>query len=142
MKSLKLVITILTISVILSSCALSKSKKDSQAVITPENIYHGAMAVGGNPQASVSGSSVGADWSDLPYVPVISPPEVLRVWIYDHVTPSNDLVVGHWVFIKIKPERWYIEDIQGEPSRSNIKFIPKPPSDMPAIPAQIPQTGK
>lgn len=135
MQSLIRAITILTISAILSSCISFQSKKDNQAVTTPEDIYHNAMAGGTKPSAAVSNTAIGADWSDLPYVPVISPPEVLRVWIYDHVTPSNDLVVGHWVFIKIKPERWYIEDIQGEPSRSNVKFIPKPPSDMPVQPA-------
>ncbi|HAM52336.1 MAG TPA: hypothetical protein DCP92_17190 [Nitrospiraceae bacterium] len=52
----------------------------------------------------------GADRSDLPYVPVITPPQIARIWIYDHVTPSHDLVVGHWIFVRLKEEKWYIEE--------------------------------
>lgn len=73
----------------------------------------------------------GADRSDLPYVPVITPPEIVRVWIYDHVTPSNDLVVGHWIFIKLRDEKWYIEDQWNDAPRSVHKKLPLPPAEQP-----------
>lgn len=72
----------------------------------------------------------GAGRSDLPYVPVITPPEIVRVWIYDHVTPSNDLVVGHWIFIKLKDEKWYIEDQwEDRTPRPVHNKLPMPPSE-------------
>jgi hypothetical protein len=79
----------------------------------------------GSAQAGKISTLPGADRSDLPYVPVIKPSEVVRIWIYDHITPSGDLVVGHWIFIKLKPERWYIEEDYA-PAKTQRK-VPVPP---------------
>jgi hypothetical protein len=71
----------------------------------------------------------GADRSDLPYVPVITPPEVARIWIYDHVTPSKDLVVGHWIFIKLSDEKWYIEEQWEDKPQKARRKTPLPPAE-------------
>jgi hypothetical protein len=104
---LRIIITILTISVLLSSCVTVEKKRESKD--NPGQILNRAMGEGSAPVGRIS-ALPGAERSDLPYVPVIKPPEIARIWIYDHITPSGDLVVGHWIFIKLKPERWYIEE--------------------------------
>jgi len=133
--------TILIILVALSSCVFSTNTKKDNTDTNPEIIYNGALTGNNSVSGKLTTQYPGADWSDLPYVPVIVPPDVLRIWIYDHVTPSNDLVVGHWVFIKLRPERWYIEDLYNEPSRPQQRgLIPQIREENPAVPS--PATGK
>jgi len=50
----------------------------------------------------------------------------MRVWIYDHVTPSNDLVIGHWVYVKITDQDWYIKNNFNHSKESQQK-LPSPP---------------
>ena len=47
-----------------------------------------------------------------PYVPVIEPPVVKKVWIPDHKSEEDSgvLVAGHWVYLMIEGPRWFIED--------------------------------
>lgn len=69
----------------------------------------------------------GADSSKLDYLPIITPPEILRVWVYDHVTPVGDMVVGHWVFLRLRESQWYLEENDKRAasiSRSNTGRIP------------------
>ena len=99
---------------VLNSCAGSERRPTG----TPEQILATAMGEGRLQPGRVS-NLPGAERSDLPYVPVITPPQIARVWIYDHVTPSNDLVVGHWIFVRLKEEKWYIEE-QWEDSSSPL----------------------
>lgn len=75
----------------------------------------------------------GADSQSVEMMPIITPPEVMRVWIYDHLTPSRDLVIGHWVFLELAPAKWYIEQGAGGPVPSSqamgkrIPFTTQPP---------------
>jgi hypothetical protein len=130
------VITIAIILAVLSSCASSEKR----SVGNPEQILATAMGEGRLQPGRVS-SLPGADRSDLPYVPVITPPQIARVWIYDHVTPSNDLVVGHWIFVRLKEEKWYIEE-QWEDSSTLVRKRPALPpaseASNAAAEAQIP----
>ena len=115
-------ITTAIILVTVSSCATTKKQTD-----TPEQILSKAMGEGIRPAGRIS-TLPGADRSDLPYVPVVTPPEVARIWIYDHITPSRDLVVGHWIFIKLREEKWYIEEQWDDKSPGSAKRVPLPPS--------------
>lgn len=47
-----------------------------------------------------------------PYVPVIEPPMVKKVWVPDHKSEEdgNMLIAGHWVYLMIQGPRWFIED--------------------------------
>jgi hypothetical protein len=116
-------ITITIILVTLSSCAGTEKRTD-----TPEEVLNKAMGANAVPPGRIS-MLPGADRSDLPYVPVITPPEIARIWIYDHVTPSNDLVVGHWIFIKLRDEKWYIEEQWNDKTTKVKKRPPLPPSE-------------
>lgn len=55
-----------------------------------------------------------------PYVPVILPPEVRRVWIPDHINEEGDLVSGHWVYMKLRESNWFIENYKQEKKDSYI----------------------
>lgn len=116
-------ITIITILAVVASCGSIPHSTQS-----PEQIVNKALGEGTQPVGRVA-TLPGAEWSDLPYVPVITPPEIVRIWIYDHVTPSNDLVVGHWIFTRLKDERWYIEEQWGDTpaSKALLKKLPTPP---------------
>ncbi|MBF0485818.1 MAG: TraV family lipoprotein [Candidatus Omnitrophica bacterium] len=47
-----------------------------------------------------------------PYLPVMVPPRVVKVWIPAH-TVSGDkdvLVAGHWTFVMVEEPGWYIKN--------------------------------
>lgn len=120
-------ITTITILALLSSCSGSRGVKASQNTNgSPELIYNKALSKG-NAKAKIS-TLPGADRSDLPYIPVITPAEILRVWIYDHISPADDMVVGHWIFLKLRNERWYIEDVSSNTGNGSHAKIPLPPT--------------
>ena len=47
---------------------------------------------------------------EVPYVPVVTPPRVQRVWIPAHIDESGDLVAGHWIYLMLERSRWFGED--------------------------------
>lgn len=119
----RLFIMILTISLLLSSCSTHHARHEDD---TPEQIYNTAFGVDSKLNGRIS-KLPGADRSDLPYVPIIKPSEIARIWIYDHLTPTGDLVVGHWIFIKLRAERWYIEEDDDEKPAKVFTKVPLPP---------------
>ena len=46
---------------------------------------------------------------ETPYVPLVEPPRVQRVWIRAALNGEGDLVAGHWVYLMLEPSRWFIE---------------------------------
>ncbi len=116
-----------TILALLVSCGSAPVKQES-----PEKILDGAMGNGSVTPAKISTLPV-ADRSDLPYIPIVTPPEVIRVWIYDHVTPSNDLVMGHWVYVQLAAQDWYIKN-NFQTQRDLQQRFPSPPKSTEPIP--------
>lgn len=47
---------------------------------------------------------------ETPYVPVMKPPRVQRAWTPAYVNDTGDLVSGHWVYLLLKPSRWFLDD--------------------------------
>lgn len=47
-----------------------------------------------------------------PYIPVVQPPRVIKVWIPSHVcgTDRRAMVSGHWAFVMLEETRWWIEE--------------------------------
>jgi len=47
-----------------------------------------------------------------PYVPVIEPSVVKKVWVPAHQYEKDPdvLVAGHWVYVKVRGESWFIEE--------------------------------
>lgn len=94
------------------SCAtltgINEPKKWTEHEMSPQQTYHSALGSSKVPE----GMDVPAMRYDInaPIKPVITPPEVLPIWIYDHVTPDGAMVVGHWIFIVLRGPEWYIQD--------------------------------
>lgn len=46
-----------------------------------------------------------------PYLPVMVPPKVIKVWVPSHVMPDDRevMVSGHWAFVMTEPPKWFIE---------------------------------
>jgi hypothetical protein len=44
-----------------------------------------------------------------PYMPLVVPPDVRRVWVPTHVNEDGSLVQGHWVFVPVKTWQWFTE---------------------------------
>ena len=44
-----------------------------------------------------------------PAVPVVVPPDIRRVWVPTHENPDGELVAGHWVYLRVRDFRWFLE---------------------------------
>ncbi len=46
-----------------------------------------------------------------PYLPVVLPPQVIKVWVPAHAATQDKrvLVAGHWAFVMLKESDWYID---------------------------------
>ena len=53
-------------------------------------------------------SAPGALGPETPYLPLVKPPEVKRVWITAHLNEAGDLIAGHWAYLMLRPSSWYL----------------------------------
>jgi hypothetical protein len=44
-----------------------------------------------------------------PAAPVLVPPDVRRVWVPTHENNEGALIAGHWVFLRVRDFRWFLE---------------------------------
>ena len=44
-----------------------------------------------------------------PAAPVLVPPDVRRVWVPTHENVEGELIAGHWVFLRVRDFRWFLE---------------------------------
>ena len=45
---------------------------------------------------------------EAPYLPLVKPPNVRRVWVTAHLNEAGDLIAGHWVYLMLEPSSWYL----------------------------------
>ena len=57
--------------------------------------------------------SPGALGPEAPYLPLVRPPQVQRVWITAHLNDDGDLIAGHWVYVMVSPSQWMLRGYQG-----------------------------
>ena len=57
--------------------------------------------------------SPGALGPEAPYLPLVRPPQVQRVWVTAHLNDDGDLIAGHWVYLMISPSQWLLRDYEG-----------------------------
>ena len=57
--------------------------------------------------------SPGALGPEAPYLPLVRPPQVQRVWITAHLNDDGDLIAGHWVYLMLSPSQWLLRGYQG-----------------------------
>jgi len=60
-----------------------------------------------------------------PYVPIVSAPKTIKVWIPDYISKKNPnvLVSGHWIFMLLTPGGWELQKEEG--SQRPKALIPK-----------------
>jgi hypothetical protein len=46
-----------------------------------------------------------------PYVPIVNPPVVRKIWIPDHKSMDDQdvLVAGHWTYVMVEGPKWFID---------------------------------
>ncbi len=109
----------ITLSTLISGCAsMGKSSQakavDTGAVRTFAEVYRRSKEADARDTAGiprVTASLAPALGYVKPYVPVIRPPRVIKVWVPAHVIDGDPkaLVAGHWAFVMLEDTRWFIE---------------------------------
>ena len=98
-----------------SGCAHQVLKEARQHPILMEDIYRQSM---GDAKEDV-GKFVAEHLKEQktfgyvkPYVPVIEPPVVKKVWVPDHKSQEDAgvLIAGHWVYLMIQGPKWFIDE--------------------------------
>jgi len=105
--------TILLVLLISSGCAAHKAVvKDSSSKVM--DAYLDAASAGRADSANYIKENLKINQAFgfvKPYVSVVLPADVRLVWIPAHKSKENSsaLVSGHWVYIMVKPARWFID---------------------------------
>ncbi len=100
-----------------SSCAVAAAKKKESVAHSQDLVDVFAQSVGrGRLDAQKMIDEKLAEKNAFgyvaPYVPVMQPPIVKRVWIPEQKTDGqNDVLVsGHWVYLMIEGPKWFIDE--------------------------------
>ena len=56
----------------------------------------------------------GALGPEAPYLPLVQPPQVQRMWITAHLNDDGDLIAGHWVYLMLAPSQWFLRGYRGD----------------------------
>ena len=74
---------------------------------------HAEMGTQNDTQAPQLKPSIGALGPEAPYLPLVQPPKVQRVWVTAHLNDDGDLIAGHWVYLMLEPSQWLLRNYQG-----------------------------
>ena len=80
---------------------------------TARDLHAEMGRLGTHVKAPVLEPSAGALGPEAPYLPLVRPPEVQRVWITAHLNDAGDLIAGHWVYLMLEPSQWLLRGYQG-----------------------------
>ena len=72
---------------------------------------------------------------EAPYLPLVQPPEVRRVWVTAHLSEAGDLIAGHWVYLMLEPSQWVLRGYTG-PQELKLKVPGRTPIALPAVQGQ------
>ena len=75
--------------------------------------------------------SPGALGPEAPYLPLVRPPQVQRVWITAHLNDDGDLIAGHWVYLMVSPSQWLLQGLPGNAEELRLR-LPAPIAPEPA----------
>ena len=76
---------------------------------------HAAMGSRGEPfEAPALEASAAALGPEAPYLPLVRPPDVRRVWVTAHLNEEGDMIAGHWVYLMLEPSSWYLRGYSGQ----------------------------
>ena len=68
---------------------------------------------------------------EAPYLPLVQPPEVRRVWVTAHLNEAGDMIAGHWVYLMLEPSSWLLKGYTG-PKKLELKLPARAPIALPA----------
>ena len=66
---------------------------------------------------------------EVPYLPLVQPPEVRRVWVTAHLNREGDLIAGHWVYLMLEPSSWLLR--YRAPQELKLKLPARAPIALP-----------
>ena len=72
---------------------------------------------------------------EAPYLPLVQPPEVRRVWVTAHLNEAGDLIAGHWVYLMLEPSQWVLRGYRG-PQELKLRVPGRTPIAPPAVQGQ------
>lgn len=72
---------------------------------------------------------------EAPYLPLVRPPNVRRVWVTAHLNESGDLIAGHWAYLMLEPSSWYLKGYKG-PQDLRLKLPGRAPIALPPAEGQ------
>ncbi|MDE0206381.1 MAG: TraV family lipoprotein [Candidatus Tectomicrobia bacterium] len=84
------------------------------------------------PQLTPSPVALGPE---APYLPLVQPPEVRRVWVTAHLNEAGDMIAGHWVYLMLEPSQWYLRGYKG-PQDLKLKVPARAPIALPPAEGQ------
>ena len=84
------------------------------------------------PELKPSAAALGPE---VPYLPLVQPPEVRRVWVTAHLNEAGDLIAGHWVYLMLEPSQWYLRGYTG-PQDLKLKLPARTPIALPPTQGQ------
>ena len=84
------------------------------------------------PQLRPSPAALGPE---APYLPLVQPPEVRRVWVTAHLNEAGDMIAGHWVYLMLEPSQWYLRGYKG-PQDLKLKLPARVPIALPPVQGQ------
>ena len=79
--------------------------------------------------------SLAALGPEAPYLPLVQPAEVRRVWVTAHLNEAGDMIAGHWVYLMLEPSQWYLRGYKG-PQDLKLKLPARMPIALPPIQGQ------
>lgn len=103
----------LVLIILISGCATGRNSLSAvkeREVLTFSEVYRRSKQVSRS-QEAVSAVMLPAQGYVKPYLPVVTPPRVLKVWVPPHVAQRDRdvLVSGHWAFVMLEQAGWFIE---------------------------------
>jgi len=119
---------VILLSLLTSGCAAtSASLSNTQNSNTAKNVLQDNISKAGTEILNKLNIQPKLGFTN-PYVPVIEPSVVKKVWIPTHQYEMDPgvLVAGHWVYVKVRSESWFIEN-EDDSSASFPVIIPMAP---------------
>ena len=92
----------------LALLALSAGCSPKPYMGDPRDLHGGMGKTGESLRAPVLEASPGALGPEAPYLPLVQPPDVKRVWITAHLNDAGDLIAGHWAYLMLRPSSWHL----------------------------------
>ena len=101
----------------------------------PRNIHREMGSLRDGVKAPELTPSPAALGPEVPYLPLVQPPNVKRVWVTAHLNEAGDMIAGHWVYLMLEPSSWLLKGYEG-PKSLELKLPARAPIALPPLQGQ------